>query len=162
MSTNNLQRLLALSLIACLAPANASLAHRSAPPQNPSQKMPEEQLRALEVAPTPLPGTQLTTDWRASRLIGTTMTNMLDEPVGRVEDVVIDSDGKVVAVMVGVGGFLGMGETSVAVGLRHLVITRPDPDHLEVKTSLTREAIEQAASIETESDDPAAPHLGER
>jgi sporulation protein YlmC with PRC-barrel domain len=96
-------------------------------------------------------------DWRASQLIGTTMTNILDESIGKVEDVVIDSDGKVVAVLVGVGGFLGLGETTVAIGLRHLVISHADTDRLEVKTSLSRKAIEQAATIDPNDDKPVAP-----
>lgn len=143
--------LMAVSLFACVSATTASLAQRDTPDA--------KQQPALELAPTPLPGTELTTDWRASRIIGTTMTNMLDESVGKVEDIVIDTDGKVVAVMVGVGGFLGLGETSVAIGLRHLVITQPDPDHLEVKTSLTRRAIEQAASLDPEDTggNPPAP-----
>lgn len=146
-----MQALMAVSLFACVSATTASLAQRGTPGA--------EQQPALELAPAPLPGTELTTDWRASRIIGTTMTNMLNESVGKVEDIVIDTDGKVVAVMVGVGGFLGLGETSVAIGLRHLVITQPDPDHLEVKTSLTRRAIEQAASLDAEDtgDNPPAP-----
>ncbi len=96
----------------------------------------------------------LTGDWRASKLIGTTMSNVLGESVGSVEDVVIGSDGKVVAVMVGVGGFLGLGETSVAIGLRHLVITPLEADQLEVRTSLSRRAIEQAARVGPINDGP--------
>lgn len=148
--------LVAVSPLAWLPATPAPLAQRSTPAE---QGTPDAQQPGLEVTPAPLPGTKLTTDWRASRVIGTTMTNLLDESVGKVEDIVIDSDGKVVAVMVGVGGFLGLGETSVAIGLRHLVITQPDPDHLEVKTSLTRRAIEQAASLDPQEtgDNPPAP-----
>jgi sporulation protein YlmC with PRC-barrel domain len=99
----------------------------------------------------------MTDQWRAGRLIGTTMSNMLGESVGRVEDVVIDSDGKVVAVMVGVGGFLGLGETPVAIGFEHLIVSQADADHLEVKTSLSRKAIEQAASLDPDYDRTVAP-----
>lgn len=108
------------------------------------------------VEPNAVPNA-VTGDWRASQLIGTTMTNVLGETVGSVEDVVIDSDGKVVAVLVKVGGFLGLGESTVAIGLRHLVITRTDADQLEVKTSLSRKAIEQAANLDPEDDKPVAP-----
>jgi len=136
-------------------PLTAALSQgRVSPPGEPNAV----DRKAPEIAPGPpaLPGT--TTDWRASKLIGTTMTNVLNESIGTVDDVVIDSDGKVVAVLVNVGGFLGLGETPVAIGLRHLVITQPDPDHLEVKTSLTRGAIEQAASLDPNEDNkPVAP-----
>jgi uncharacterized protein YaaQ len=113
--------------------------------------------KAPAVATVPLPDTASASDWRASKLIGTTMTNILDESIGQVEDVVIDSDGKVVAVLVSVGGFLGLGETTVAIGLPHLVIARADLDVLQVKTSLTREAIEQAVALDAETPSPVAP-----
>ena len=109
---------------------------------------------SAEITPNPLLGSGTTSDWRASKLIGTTMSNVLGETVGSVEDIVIDADGKVVAVMVSVGGFLGLGETTVAIGLRHLIITHADLEHLEVKTSLSRKAIEQAAALEPKDDSP--------
>ena len=109
-----------------------------------------------EIAPGPLVGTT-TSDWRASKLIGATMTNVLNESVGTVEDVVIDADGKVVAVLVSVGGFLGLGETTVAIGLRHLIISHVDVDQLEVKTSLSRKAIEQAAAADPKAADGPLP-----
>lgn len=143
-------RLWAVWLLASL-PLSGALAQANAPeipPRAPGQKAPD-------VAPAPMEG--LTGDWRASKLIGTTMTNVLDERIGRVEDVVIDSDGKVVAVLVGVGGFLGLGETTVAIGLRHLVVSQVDADHLEVKTSLSRKAIEQAATLDPADDRPLPP-----
>lgn len=130
----------------------ASFAQTSAPSSH------EVTQRGREIAPSRFPGNEKTTsDWRASRLIGTTMTNVLDETIGKVEDVVIDSDGKVVAILVGVGGFLGLGETTVAIGLPHLVISHSDVDHLEVKTSLSRKAIEQAASADPPEDKSVAP-----
>ena len=39
---------------------------------------------------------------------------MANETVGDINDLVLDKDGKVVAVIVGVGGFLGIGEREVA------------------------------------------------
>jgi hypothetical protein len=119
-----------------------------------SRAPPPREAPQLEIKTLPLPDSGTTSDWRASKLIGATMTNVLDESVGTIEDIVIDADGKVVAVMVSVGGFLGLGETSVAIGLRHLVITHADVDQLAVKTSLSRKAIEQAAALELESDTP--------
>lgn len=39
-----------------------------------------------------------------------------DEDVGSVNDLIIDEDGQIVAIVIGVGGFLGMGEKDVAIG----------------------------------------------
>jgi hypothetical protein len=38
-----------------------------------------------------------------------------DNKIGDVDDVLIDKEGRVTAVIIGVGGFLGMGEKDVAV-----------------------------------------------
>ncbi|MEO1266204.1 MAG: hypothetical protein AAFV26_10925 [Pseudomonadota bacterium] len=48
------------------------------------------------------------------------------------------SRGKIEKVIVGVGGFLGMGERSVAITMEQLQFTRGDNDSLTVKTQLTK------------------------
>ncbi len=90
------------------------------------------------------PGTPVQGAWRASQLIGQTVTTALNQSVGTVNDIVIEPDGKVAAVIVGIGGFLGIGERPVPIALRHLVITAGDGDQMTVQTSLSREAIAQA------------------
>lgn len=52
----------------------------------------------------------------ASKLIGVDVSTIDDENVGSISDLIIDADGQVVAFVVGVGGFLGMGEKNVAIG----------------------------------------------
>jgi hypothetical protein len=49
------------------------------------------------------------------RLIGADVVNTANEDVGEVNGVILSKDGKVVAVILGVGGFLGIGEREVAV-----------------------------------------------
>jgi putative membrane protein len=51
----------------------------------------------------------------SSDLTGTTVYGANNENIGNISDVVLDREGNVVAVIVGVGGFLGIGEKSVAV-----------------------------------------------
>ncbi|WP_333792920.1 PRC-barrel domain-containing protein [Hyphomicrobium sp.] len=137
-------------------PFSAALGQMKAPHAPPHASPPNSREQPVpDVAPLQTEGTP--GNWHASQLIGTTMTNVLGETIGRVEDVVIDGDGKVVAVMVGVGGFLGLGETSVAIGLRHLAITQRDDQHLDVQTSLSRRAVEQAASLDPADSQPQPP-----
>jgi len=57
------------------------------------------------------PGTM----WRGSKLIGVNIYGPNDQKVGDVSDVLLDHQGTVKAVVIGVGGFLGMGEKEVAV-----------------------------------------------
>jgi sporulation protein YlmC with PRC-barrel domain len=53
--------------------------------------------------------------WRSSKLIGIDVYNETNEKVGNIADLILDKSGKVEDVVVGVGGFLGMGEHYVAV-----------------------------------------------
>jgi sporulation protein YlmC with PRC-barrel domain len=52
-------------------------------------------------------------DWSTSKLIGVSIYGPNDESIGKVNDVVIDGSGAIKAVVVGVGGFLGMGQKNV-------------------------------------------------
>src|ERR1700674_3382812 len=54
-------------------------------------------------------------DWRASKLIGLNVYNDANEKIGDINDVILDKSGKVENVVLGVGGFLGMGEHYVAI-----------------------------------------------
>lgn len=53
--------------------------------------------------------------YRASKIVGTTLTNEANETVGKIDDLVIRADDKVVVAIVSVGGFLGVGDRLVAV-----------------------------------------------
>jgi ribosomal 30S subunit maturation factor RimM len=51
----------------------------------------------------------------ASDLTGATIYNPQDEAIGDVNDVIVSREGKVDGLVVGVGGFLGIGEKDVAI-----------------------------------------------
>jgi hypothetical protein len=53
--------------------------------------------------------------WRASKLDGVDVYNDRNEKIGDISEVLIDREGKAEAVVIGVGGFLGVGEHNVAV-----------------------------------------------
>ena len=54
-------------------------------------------------------------EWRASKLAGVDVYNEANEKIGDINDVILDKSGKTEKVILGVGGFLGMGEHYVAV-----------------------------------------------
>jgi hypothetical protein len=58
--------------------------------------------------------------WRASKLDGVAIYNEQNEKIGDISDVLIDRTGTVRAVVIGVGGFLGLGERNVAVSFDSL------------------------------------------
>jgi sporulation protein YlmC with PRC-barrel domain len=57
---------------------------------------------------------QSANQWRASQLMGLDVYNDKDEKVGDIIELITDKSGKIEAVVVGVGGFLGMGRHDVA------------------------------------------------
>jgi len=58
--------------------------------------------------------------WRASKLMGLDVYNEANEKLGDINELILDKDGKVSAVVIGVGGFLGMGEHDIAVTMDKL------------------------------------------
>jgi sporulation protein YlmC with PRC-barrel domain len=59
-------------------------------------------------------------NWRASKLMGLDVYNQNNEKLGDVNEIILDKSGKVAAVVIGVGGFLGMGEHDIAVSMDKL------------------------------------------
>lgn len=60
----------------------------------------------------------------ASKLIGTTVYGAAEENLGEINDLLIDRTGNVVAAVIGVGGFLGVGEKDVAVPFQSVEVSR--------------------------------------
>jgi hypothetical protein len=59
-------------------------------------------------------------EWRASKLDGVGVYNEANEKIGDINEVILDRSGKVANVILGVGGFLGLGEHYVAVAFDKL------------------------------------------
>ncbi len=58
--------------------------------------------------------------WLAGRLINRNVYDKAGKPIGDLRDILIDRDGKVSALIVGVGGFLGLGEKDVAIDYNYI------------------------------------------
>lgn len=59
-------------------------------------------------------------NWRASKLMGLDVYNDANEKLGDINELILDKNGKVAAVVIGVGGFLGMGEHDIAISMDKL------------------------------------------
>lgn len=83
--------------------------------------------------------------FEADNLIGMDVHGAQGEDIGEVGDVLISSDGKVEAVIIDVGGFLGIGEKQVAVSLQNMMVSRADGafDWSVAKVNLTEEELEK-------------------
>jgi hypothetical protein len=81
--------------------------------------------------------TQHATDWLGSKLIGATVYGPDNASIGNVNDLLFDNNGKIRAVVIGVGGFLGVAEKDVAIAFDSLNITRRPDSNLIDKITVT-------------------------
>jgi hypothetical protein len=95
----------------------------------------------------------------ATNIIGETVYNGTGEDaenIGDVNDMVIAEDGKVQSVVIGVGGFLGIGEKDVAVEFAELDWAERDGDRWLV-APMTKEQLESQPAFDRSAYEPAAP-----
>lgn len=91
----------------------------------------------------------------AEDLLGATVYNGADESVGDINDLIIGLDGTVEGVVIGVGGFLGLGEKNVAVEMASLDVVDNDGSPRLV-TSASKADLEAADGFVSKADQAAA------
>lgn len=85
---------------------------------------------------------------RGDDLKGTTVYGANDAKVGEIGDIVLAPDSKPDAVIVDVGGFLGMGEKEVAVGMDNLKFMTDKDGKKYLYTTFTKEQLEAQAAYD--------------
>jgi sporulation protein YlmC with PRC-barrel domain len=88
----------------------------------------------------------------ASELVGLTVYNPADEVLGDVNDVVWYEAGDVEGVIIGVGGFLGIGEKSVAVSYEALEITTDQDGNKKLVFDATHDELAAAPEFLTQAE----------
>jgi len=83
-------------------------------------------------------------EWRSSKLIGVNVYNQANEKVGDINDLIFAADGKIESAVIGVGGFLGLGEKLVAISFSDLTLGRDANGKQRVMINSTKEALESA------------------
>ncbi|SOH93183.1 PRC-barrel domain-containing protein [Monaibacterium marinum] len=80
------------------------------------------------------------------------------DDIGEINDVIVSRDGSIQGVVLGVGGFLGLGEKDVAVSMDDLrfVSDGPEADEWFIVVTTNAEALEAAPSFEFQDDVDAA------
>lgn len=100
---------------------------------------------------------QSSDEWMGSDVIGMRVRGGGDENIGSISDLVIDKEGRVKAAVIGVGGFLGIGQKNVAVGFDQLKLQRTVDGTEQAMLSMTKEELEKAPEFkEYEPPKPAA------
>ncbi len=104
---------------------------------------------------------QSETQVSANTYIGQSVYNAADESIGNITDLIFERDGGVVAAIVGVGGFLGIGEKDVAVPFEKITVTREaDGDDIKLTTMETAETLTGAPEYKTIADQRAETGTG--
>lgn len=121
MDTTLLRTRIACALLAlCLTPlAVGQTAPEAAAPKAGAVKAAPVPVAAKATIGVTIAETQLvTTGYRASKLLDQDVYNEKGEKIGKVDDLVISTDGNVSTAIVNVGGFLGLGKHLVAIPVR--------------------------------------------
>lgn len=86
-------------------------------------------------------------EWRMATYLGSPIYSAAGEKMGDVKDVLFDRSGKIQTVVIGVGGFLGLGEKWVAVPFEVVTYTEEENER-RIVVPLTKEALQKAPAYE--------------
>jgi sporulation protein YlmC with PRC-barrel domain len=121
------------ALILALATTGAYAHHEDADKATPAAMM------------TTIPGEAWSvTDWYKQSVY-----DLKDNKVGEIKDVVLDHDGKAAAIIVGAGGFIGIGEKDVAVPYADVHFKKKDNKWYPVMNT-TKDALKSAPGFKFE------------
>ena len=82
--------------------------------------------------------------WLASDTMNVSVHNLQKEKIGEVNDLVVDGDGRVVAAIIGIGGFLGMGEKDVAITFKAIRMSRDEKGKALLVLDVSKDALKTA------------------
>ncbi len=106
---------------------------------------------------------QSTDQWVFSKFKGSNVIGPDNEQVGSVSDMLFDKNGKILGLIVGVGGFLGIGEKSVAIDMSAFqpapadtgttggaggAASSSDPTNVKLKVSWTKDQLKNAPDFQ--------------
>ena len=127
-----------------LAPAAP---HAAVPTTSPSTLAPATHA-AAPAATTQAARHATNTEMRASKLMGSAVYDSADQKIGSIADLIVDHDGRVSDVVIGVGSFLGAGDKQVGVKMADL--KRGKDNHFVLNT--TKDALKQMAGYDLNYD----------
>lgn len=103
-------------------------------------------------APAPVEGqivSQPEGTFSASELMGQAVYSADGEDIGQISDLLIDQENRLVGVVIGIGGFLGIGEKPIAVEVERLSRASNQDGAEQLVLNYTRAELEQAPEFVT-------------
>ncbi|MET0749406.1 MAG: PRC-barrel domain-containing protein [Rhizobium sp.] len=138
------------------APATPSMQSTTPNATAPTAVAPANTTDTAEVPATYITE-QSPTQISANDYIGQKVLNNANESIGDINDLILEKNGGIVAAIVGVGGFLGIGEKSVAVPIENITVTEAtETGDLKLTTMETAESLKAAPEFKTLSDQRSA------
>jgi len=135
-----MKKIIATALISTLA-VSAAFA-QSTTQATDSATPPAATGSTASVDSTVTPISRLTADqMTSSKIVGKSVYNTSNEKIGEVNDLIVDSNGKVAGVVIGVGGFLGMGERNVALTYPSVKFTKDSKGYERMTVAATKDQL---------------------
>ena len=124
----------------------------SAPPANDQSAAPKESASASE---SKFITSQGADQWLFTKFRGSDVLGPDNARIGSVNDLLFDGTGKIIGVVVGVGGFLGIGAKNVAIDTSALNAVPADsagnandPSNVKVKVAWTKDQLKDAPDFQ--------------
>src|ERR1039458_39646 len=153
-----------LMFSAALAQAPSSPPSATDQTKQPSMSQPAPASSLNTPAPATAPNfvaSQKPDQWLASKFKGTDVLGADNQKIGDVSDILFDKSGKVDAIIVSVGGFLGLGSKHVAIAPSAFDVVKGQNDTSDkLKISATKDQLEQAQNFGAVPPGPDHPRRG--
>ncbi len=147
----------AITFAALLATASGTVlaqqATGSAAPSNTTQTEAPRTSNASPAASTAFITEQKSSQILATSIIGMSVRNGPGEDakeIGKVNDLILDKDHKLVGIVVGVGGFLGIGQKDV--GIPWESVSNINPETKVAQVGMSKEQLENAPTFTSETE----------
>ena len=151
-----------VAALTVLLGATVAMAQTPPPAQRPAATPPA----TTEVPKTPVTGQILVQDANtvlAKELIGLTVYAPDKAKIGSISDLILSKDAKSVeGFIIGVGGFLGIGEKSVALKMDRLQISHNGDGSVQLMMDVKKEELANAPSFKSKRDVEAEKQAAER
>jgi sporulation protein YlmC with PRC-barrel domain len=159
-----LKTAVSVSALTLLLGATAALAQPTPPVQRPAPTAPPA---ATEAPKAPVPGQIVVQDTNtilAKDLMGQTVYAPDKAKIGSISDLILSKDAKTVeGFVIGVGGFLGIGEKSVALKMDRLQMSQnPDGGGLMLTMDANKEELKNTPTFKSKKEQDAEKQAAER
>ena len=152
-----LKRLLITTAAAALLAGSAFSQAPEAPAPQPSSPSAQPATGQPQMVPQQAADQFLTSKFKGTDVIGSN-----NEKIGSVSDILFDKDAKILAYVVGVGGFLGIGSKDVALTPSSFQIQpATDQDNMKLKLAMTKDELKNAAEFKPYQEPSKTSTVGE-